>query len=81
MNKALDKIAAYAILVWSSFCGECSQESAMPKVDALLKMLFENDVAVADVFNAVFGEGRRLITLCSFRRKFLRKSSMAWRKF
>ena len=34
----------------------------MPKVDVLLKMLFESDDAVADVFNAVFGGGRRLIT-------------------
>ena len=33
----------------------------MPNVDALTKILFESDEAVADVFNAVFGGGRRLI--------------------
>ena len=33
----------------------------MPKIDALMKMMFESDEAVADVFNAVFGGGRRLI--------------------
>ncbi|MBQ6472440.1 MAG: hypothetical protein IJJ33_10685 [Victivallales bacterium] len=33
----------------------------MPKVDAMMKMLFESDEAVADVFNAVFGGGCRLI--------------------
>ena len=29
----------------------------MPKIDAMTKMLFESDEAVADVFNAVFGGG------------------------
>ena len=33
----------------------------MPNVDALTKILFESDEAVADVFNAVFGGGHRLI--------------------
>ena len=30
-------------------------------VDVMLKMLFESDQAVADVFNIVFGDGRRLV--------------------
>ena len=33
----------------------------MSNVDVMLKMLFESDQAVADVFNIVFGDGRRLV--------------------
>ena len=39
----------------------------MSNVDVMLKMLFESDQAVADVFNIVFGEGRKLIDVSMLR--------------